>query len=98
MKKIINIKIISTAICLCFSTNIFADQLSALGPLSPDKVNVINIVDNYNKGILSNKIWNSNWQLATGEIISWRKCNYNNNKLSNISNDISVFIKPCSQR
>ncbi len=77
MIKLIKIKIITAAICLCFSTNIFADQFSALGPISPDKVNVINIVDNYNKGILSKEIWNSNWQLADGKIISWQKCKYN---------------------
>jgi len=82
MKKLINIIIITAAICLCLSTNIFADQFSALGPISPGKVNVINIVDNYNKGILSNEIWNSNWQFADGKIISWQKCKYNQQFMS----------------
>jgi len=70
------------SIAALLSISAFADEFSFLGPLSPEKINIVKIVDDYNKGIFSNNLWNSNWQLDDGTVISWRNCSFNQQKLS----------------
>ena len=67
---------------LAIAASVPADQFSVLGPLSPEEINVVKIVDDYNTGMISNIIWNSNWHLADGSKILWNDCNYNHQKMS----------------
>ena len=92
MKNIIKIVLFFLTI---LSVNSFADEFSFLGPLSSKKINTIQVVDDYNKGLFSNNLWKSDWQLNDGTVISWRNCSFNRHLLS-IETNIFSRLKPGS--
>jgi len=70
------VSVSAIVVALFFAANLFADNFLVLGPLAPEKVNVRKLVDDYKSNIISSNIWNSNWNLPSGEKLAWNSCLY----------------------
>ncbi len=77
MNKIKNIIVVAvTMLGLVFTTNIFANNFLALGPISPKKINVRKLVEDYKSKIVSSNIWNANWKVPEDGKFLWKSFFY----------------------
>ena len=78
---------------LVFAANILADNFLALGPTSPEKINVRKLVADYKSKNISNNIWSANWKTTTGDKFIWKSFSYKINlKISESAKLGDTFI------